>query len=164
MKIQNNPEKREKSIEIQRGAIEHRAIWMYLLMDEARKRGLDWDGFARSAILRCGHFHGTTKFPRTESLEKFGIAFATEELKKVFDMDVVACNDDEFIVEFHYCPLLTGWLTQTDNLEDLEKLCDIAMEGDRGIVAEYPSFAFDLQSTIARGDKVCRVVISRDRS
>ena len=164
MEIKNNPQSREPAIETQRNAIGHRALWMYYLMDEARKRGLDWDDFARAAILRCGHYHGQTKFPKTESLEAFGTAFATDDLIKVFDMDVIACNDDEFIVEFHYCPLVTGWMTQTQDAADLDKLCDIAMEGDRGIVAEYPGFAFDLQSTIARGDSVCRLVLTKVRS
>ena len=30
-----------------RKAIEHRATWMYLLLKEARDRGLEWDDFGR---------------------------------------------------------------------------------------------------------------------
>jgi len=41
-----------------RKAIEHRATWMYLLLKEARKRGLDWDDFAREAVRETGCFHG----------------------------------------------------------------------------------------------------------
>ena len=49
-------------------------------------------------------------------------------------------------------------------LDDIDALLltgDIAMDGDRGIIEEFPDFSFDLQSTIAKGDKVCRLVISR---
>jgi len=41
-----------------RKAIEHRATWMYLLLQEARDRGLDWDDFARPAIRATGCLGG----------------------------------------------------------------------------------------------------------
>ena len=41
-----------------RKAIEHRATWMYLLLQEARKRGLEWDDFARPAIRETGCLGG----------------------------------------------------------------------------------------------------------
>ena len=44
-----------------RKAIEHRATWMYLLLKEARDRGLDWDEFARPAILQTGCQGGPVK-------------------------------------------------------------------------------------------------------
>ncbi len=163
MAIKNNPKPHDSHIESIRNAIEHRATWMYFLMDEARKRGLDWEDFGREAILRCGRFHGSSKFPDTKSIKTFGDAFATEDLKKIFDMNIVQCDEDAFTVEFNYCPLLTGWMKQTGNEKDIELLCDIAMDGDRGIVETYPDFEFDLQSTIACGDDVCRLTISKKK-
>ena len=161
MGITNNPEEHGEHVEQLRNAIEHRATWMYLLMDEARKRGLDWDDFARKAIFKCGQFHGSTKFPDTDSIKEFGSAFAYDTLRDVFDMDVLELNEDRFVIEINYCPLVSGWLKQTTDEEDIAHLCDIAMDGDRGIVDQFPSFMFDLQSTIAKGDSVCRVVISK---
>ncbi len=162
MAIVNNAKEHGEHIGELRAAIGHRATWMYLLLDEARKRGLDWDDFARAAITKCGQFHGDTKFSPTESTQEFGSEFAGDTVKKVFDMDVVELNEEQFVVEFNYCPLITGWLTQTENEEDIQTLCDIAMDGDRGIIEKFPAFNFDLQSTIAKGDKVCRIVISRN--
>jgi hypothetical protein len=161
MAIVNTAKDHGEHIDQLRGAIEHRATWMYLLLDEARKRGLDWDDFARAAITKCGHFHGKTKFSPTESIQQFGTEFASKPVTDIFDMNVVELNDERFVVEFNYCPLVNGWLKQTDSEEDIDALCDIAMDGDRGIIEEFPAFSFDLQSTIARGDKVCRLVISR---
>ncbi len=149
MAIVNTPKEHGEQIEQLRGAIEHRATWMYLLLDEARKRGLDWDDFARKAVFRCGHFHGQTTFPPTDSIRQFGTGFATETAKNLFDMEVVELNDERFIVEFNYCPLISGWLKHTDSEEDIDHLCDIAMDGDRGIIEEFPAFSFELQSTIA---------------
>ncbi len=161
MKINNNPVKHNSHIDSIRNAIEHRATWMYLLMDEARKRGLEWEDFGRVAVLRCGHFHGRINFPDTESIKTFGQVFTSGDSKNIFDMNVIQCDEDAFIVEFNYCPLLSAWGKQTDNEKDIKLLCDIAMDGDRGIIEEYPKFNFDLQSTLACGDKVCRIVITK---
>ena len=79
-------------------------------------------------------------------------------------MEIVELTDERFIVEFNYCPLVSGWLKQTENEDDIETLCDIAMDGDRGVVDMFPAFDFDLQGTIAGGEKVCRLVFSRKPS
>ena len=42
-----------------RELLEHRAFWLYLLVDEAEKRGLDPRDFASAAITRCGVSQGT---------------------------------------------------------------------------------------------------------
>lgn len=42
-----------------RELLEHRAFWLYLLVDEAEKRGLDPKDFASAAITRCGVSQGT---------------------------------------------------------------------------------------------------------
>ena len=36
-----------------RELLEHRAFWLYLLTDEAEKRGLDPKDFASAAVTRC---------------------------------------------------------------------------------------------------------------
>ncbi len=161
MTIKNEATLSEPHVNDMRAAIEHRATWMYLLMDEARKGGLDWDDFARKAVLRCGRFHGDCKFSKTDDLQAFGKEFANEMVKKIFEMDVVELSEDRFVVEFHYCPLVSGWKKQNADDKDIEQLCDIAMDGDRGIVETFPAFNFELQDTIAKGDKVCRIIITK---
>ena len=42
-----------------RELLEHRAFWLYLLTDEAEKRGLDPKDFASAAVTRCGISQGT---------------------------------------------------------------------------------------------------------
>lgn len=161
MAIHNQSKINDDQTNVYRSMVEHRATWLYLLLDEARKRGLDWDDFARKAVFRCGCFHGETKFTKTEDLKKFASEFAGEVVKKVFEMDIKELSNDVFVVEFNYCPLVAAWMKQTDNEEDIAHLCDIAMEGDRGIISMLPKFEFDLQDTIASGGKVCRIVITK---
>ena len=41
-----------------REQLEHRALWMFFLCDEARKKGLEPTEYAPAAIRRCGLYQG----------------------------------------------------------------------------------------------------------
>jgi len=56
--IKNRPKHNNKILKAVRGTLEHRATWLYLLLDEAEKHGISSEDFAKAAILRCGCFHG----------------------------------------------------------------------------------------------------------
>ena len=49
----------------------------------------------------------------------------------------------------------------TDDEALIAEMCDIAMDGDRGIVKQYGNFEFHLGKTIAKGDPVCEITVSR---
>ena len=161
MAIVNQPSRTDPVTDKLRAAIEHRASWMYLLMDEARKRGLEWKDFARQAILRCGRFHGEVKFNSENDLEEFGKNFANSDVIKIFEMDVQEASKDRLYIEFHYCPLLAAWQKLGASGAECGELCDIAMDGDRGIVEACPSFTFHLGDTIAKGGKCCQITIKK---
>jgi len=159
-RITNKSTIAEKNIIEIRNAIEHRATWMSLLMDEARNSGLDWDDFARKAIFRCGCFQGkdiAAMCTDISDMKQFAEIFADEAGKKVFERNVTALSDDMLSIEFHYCPLVNAWIEQGFSDEDIAKLCDIAMDGDRGIVSNFPAFQFKLGKTIAQGNPVCEL-------
>ena len=73
--IENKCENRGQHCEDMRAAFEHRATWFYTLINEARKKGLDYD-FAREAILACGRFHRDHKYTKTDDLIVFAPEFA----------------------------------------------------------------------------------------
>ena len=78
-KIQNKPVCREAYVEKVRGAMHHRAQWLYLLLDEAKKRGADWEEIARAATSRCGCFQGAGLYEDWTdhtSLKSFAEVFA----------------------------------------------------------------------------------------
>lgn len=158
MPIKNEASIKDEHIRDVRAAIEHRATWFYCLLDEARKKGLDWDDFARKAIFRVGCFHGERNFTETSDLKEFPRQFPSELGKKVFEMEIVESTPDRYVVEFHYCPLVHAWQKLTDSEEEIALLCDIAMEGDRGIASTFPAFKFDIEEKIAEGGDVCRLV------
>ena len=58
MSIVNEPKIKNPLIVAIREQLEHRALWMYLLCDEAKKKGLNPEDFAPAAIKRCGLYQG----------------------------------------------------------------------------------------------------------
>ena len=158
--IQNKPTKTSPRAELQRSDFEHRATWFALLIDEAKKQGLD-TSFAHEAIRRCGRFHGETKYPRTDDLTEFAPQFANENVRETFEMEILEQSDERLSIDFHYCPLVAAWQKLGLPEEALPELCDIAMDGDRGIISTYPKFRFELGKTIAKGDDVCEIPISK---
>ncbi|HBR04107.1 MAG TPA: hypothetical protein DD738_16030 [Ruminiclostridium sp.] len=158
--IKNTPSKTSDKTELIRGAIEHRATWFALLIEEARKQGLD-TSFAHEAIRRCGAFHGNNKFPKTDDLTTFSPAFANEDVINAFEMELLENNEKHLHIDFHYCPLVAAWKKLGLPEEDMPELCDIAMDGDRGIISTYPNFTFNLGKTIAKGDDVCQIRIDK---
>ncbi len=143
-----------------RKAIEHRATWMYLLLKEARERGLEWDDFGRAAVKATGAIHGQARresMADPSSMEEFSRTFAAGTSRQVFEMDVVAADQERYYLDFHYCPLVNAWKKLGATPQDIEQLCDIAMDGDRGIAEKFPDFQFSLGETIAEGHPVCQI-------
>lgn len=158
-KIENTPRNTDdEMVNEMRKAFEHRATWMGLILEEAKKKGVDYEAIGRAAVSKTGCFHGKGIFDRRddESMESFKNTFLTELGQKMFEMDIVECDDDKLEVEFHYCPLVSGWMKQNFDDETIELLCDIAMDGDRSI-AEENNYEFKLGKTIAQGNDVCEV-------
>lgn len=164
-KIVNKPTNMENKVVALRKAIEHRATWMYYLLDEAKKAGCDMEKIGRAAVYRCGCFHGENKFKKTvtdsDDLREFLKVFADGTGQKIFDMEIVENDEHKLYVDFHYCPLVEAWQKLGVPDEELPLLCDIAMEGDRGIVSKFDGYIFDLESVIAKGEPVCKIRINK---
>lgn len=157
--ITNNKTINEPHINDLRSGIEHRATWFALMIKEAEKRGLD-TSFARDAIYNCGCFHGESKLPRTNDLSVFEEAFLPENTKKVFEMETEIKND-KLTVTFHYCPLVSAWQKLNISEEEIALYCDIAMDGDRGIISTYEEFEYELGDTIAQGKPICQLFVTK---
>lgn len=154
-----NKETDQKTADL-RNAVEHRATWCYCLVEEALKKGLDYD-FAHQAIYHCGQFHGNTNFPRTDDLQEFSKTFANENVQKIFEMEILKNDGKELSINFHYCPLVAAWKKLADDPNKIATLCDIAMDGDRGIISQFKFFEFHLGETIAHGGDHCEIRIQK---
>jgi len=149
-----------------RSAIEHRATWMGLMCLEAREAGADWEGIARRAVRATGGLHGERileSLAEDDGIPEFTEAFIPELTRKLFEMDVREVSKERLDIEFHYCPLVRAWQKIGLDGEMIATLCDIAMDGDRGI-AETAGLDFRLGETIAKGHHVCEVRFSKPRS
>lgn len=142
-----------------RAAIEHRATWMGLMCVEAKKAGADWEAIGRKAIMATGGLHGgriLDDMGNKEGIKPFTDSFLPELTQKLFEMDLKEVSEKKLDIEFNYCPLVTAWQKLGIDDEMIDTLCDIAMDGDRGIAAKT-GFDFVLGKTIAKGDSVCEV-------
>lgn len=153
----------DETLKRYRAAVEHRATWMGLMCLEAEKAGADWEAIARRAVRETGGLHGgriAGEMGTDTSMESFARAFIPEHVRQVFEMDILELSDGKLDIEFHYCPLVSAWQKLGMGEEMIATLCDIAMDGDRGIAGKT-GLRFKLGRTIARGHHVCEVCFSR---
>ena len=160
--IRNNPKHNNRIIKAIRETLEHRAAWLYLLLDEAEKRGINTDEFSKAAILRCGCFQGDHLITEagTKSLKGLKKTLFTLPARMVFEMKILACTDDQLDIDFHYCPLVAAWQSHGVADAQIAKLCDIAMQGDRGIARSF-GCELELGETIAKGYSKCEIRFKR---
>ena len=172
--IRNEPSRGGPLVTKVRGMYEHRAAWLYLLLDEARKKGLAWKDFAPDAILRCGRWSGAAfagaspGSPSGSPLSGSPLSLVALRKKgfsglgrRVFEMKVLRSTEAELDVEFHYCPLVSAWKKLGATDEELGEFCDIAMRGDAGIGEAFGA-RLELGETIAKGGATCRVKFVRE--
>ena len=160
--IKNYPKRNNKLIKAIRGLLEHRATWLYLLLDEAEKRGIKSEDFAKTAIMRCGCFQGDklTADANTKSLKGLKKKLFTLPARMVFEMKILVSTDDQLDIDFHYCPLVAAWQSHGVRDERIAELCDIAMQGDRGIAKSF-GCKLELGETIAKGYDKCEIRFKR---
>jgi len=158
-KIQNTANSVDEITTVNRAAIEHRATWMGLIYDEMVKAGIDAESIIRRAIKRCGHIHGENikkRCTNPENCDDFRKAFLNDLGLKTFDMRPVNADNDSLSVDFHYCALVNAWQKLGFDDKTCDLLCDMAMDGDRGI-AEVMGLTLTLDETIAKGCTACKL-------
>jgi hypothetical protein len=157
-KIKNIPKRNNFLLKAIRGTLEHRATWLYLLLKEAEKKGVKWEDIGPPAIKACGHLHGKEliHLGGTSSLKGLKNKLFTLPAQIIFDMKILESTDDKLYINFGYCPLVAAWQKIGCTDEEIGRLCDIAMEGDRGIAESYGG-KMELGDTIANGYNRCQI-------
>ena len=160
--IQNTANTVEEIVNVNRSQIEHRATWMGLIYDELVKAGIDAEPIMRRAIKRCGVMHGENfkkQCADPSSCVDFKDAFLGDETKvgpQSFNMSDIAADRGNVTVNFHYCALVNAWKKLGFSDDTCALLCDMAMDGDRGI-AEAMGLTLSLTDTIAKGCATCKL-------
>lgn len=157
--IKNIAHKSNPGLDGQRNICERRATTIAYMLDEAKKQGLK-DDFARTAIYRYGEDMGipmNKNMKNPDDLKEFESKFAAMPHRDIYEMTTEECSDERLLLHFHYCPYVKAWMEQGWSQEEIENLCDIAMEGDRAIGNSFPNLMFTLGKTIAQGNPVCEL-------
>ncbi|WP_234124246.1 L-2-amino-thiazoline-4-carboxylic acid hydrolase [Clostridium hydrogenum] len=154
--------KDDEVVNIQRGAIGHRATWTGLTYCKAKEAGIPEEvieKILRDAISQTGQVQGAeikSQCENPENVECFADTFFTPNTIKTFELELKNKDADRLDIEFHHCPLLKAWQDLGFDDSTCEKLCDIAMDGDRNI-AKAMGYEFHLGDTIANGCKTCQI-------
>jgi hypothetical protein len=162
-KIKNEAVPTNEVGEVNRAQIEHRATWMGLIYDEMVKAGIDAEPIIRRAIKRCGRVHGENIKKRCANpadCRDFRVSFLGDLSAKTFDMRPIVADEGSLSVDFHYCALVTAWQKLGFDDKTCDLLCDMAMDGDRGI-AEVMGLSLELNETIAKGCPHCKLRFRR---
>ena len=154
--IKNLPTIDDELIVKLRKASENRGLWFFYLMKEAHVKGYDIEDFAHKAIREVGHSN-RPKYPDTDDLKVFVEHFMDDINRRLFEMELVSLDENEAKIDFHYCPMCGMWTQLTEDQEFLEKICDIAMDVDRGLFDTYDCFEFSLGKTICQGNDTCEI-------
>lgn len=155
-KIQNEAKIKFSLVKKVREQLEHRAMWLALLVEEAEKKGLKAEDFARSAIFNCGCIQGKDLAHGSTSFKTLRKNLFTKPAQWMFEMKVKECNDDHLSIDFHYCPLVKAWQKMGLSDEKIATLCDTAMCGDRGIASQFGG-KLNLEKVIAKGEPICEI-------
>lgn len=141
-----------------RSAIEDRAAYLYLLLKEMQAaQGEAAIEMAKRAIFRYGQLKGEAIGPMASPID-----FVRHQMRpgrrEIFDKEVVEETAQRSEIRFHYCPLVQAWKRLGASESELAQLCDIAMEGDMGMVSQAP-FSLRIAGSIAKGDDCCRLIL-----
>lgn len=159
LNIAESNNKKDDAIAVNRAQIEHRATWLGLIYEEMIIAGIDAEPILRRAIRRCGMIHGASfkaKCNNPEDCNDFRSVFLNEIGINTFEMKNIRTDKDNVYIDFYYCPLVEAWKKLGFDDERCATLCDIAMEGDRGI-ADAMGLKLDLEKTIAQKCETCKL-------
>jgi hypothetical protein len=139
-----------------RAANETRGLWYFMLLKSAARYGLDLETYAHGAVRKVGQYY-RKRNPDTESIPEFIGAFLSEHVTKQFHAELASLTDEEAIVHFHYCPMAGMWQKLSNDGKLIEKICDCAMDVDRGLFDLYEHIGFELVHSIVSGHDVCKL-------
>lgn len=151
----------ERLTEIEKARYD-RYAQQHFICDELMKHFIDIE-VTRNAMRRCGVWHAETVFPEKSDLYEIEKVFVNDETQPLFEMESEV-TPDRWVVQFHYCPAVACWQKLGVSEENIRQYCDIGMDGDRGIFSHYPDLEMELTKTIAWGDDVCEVIVTRKKN
>ena len=141
-----------------RAAIGDRAIYLALLLRSFAKvlPLKDVERLARQAIYEFGMLKG--KADQTKMTpQKWVNHHVTSGGADLFNSRTI-CEEGACEQQMTYCPLIIGWQEVGCSEQEMDLLCDIAMEVDRGR-ADFHGIPYEINERLAKGASFCRLVL-----
>lgn len=147
-----------ETIEKVRAAIKDRAIYLALLFRSYSKvlPAKEAQRCAREAIFEFGRIKAQ-KDPSPFSAEKWVEGHVDKGSSEVFASQILI-NKENCVQQMTVCPLVEAWRELGCDQQEIELLCEIAMEGDHGRAA-FHGVSLEITHTLAKGDAFCRLVL-----
>ncbi len=150
----------ELGVQKVRAAIGDRALYLALLY-RSFSNALPKDEverLAREAIHEFGLYKGKSDLHKMtpKSWVEHHVTCGGADL---FESKVVI-GDDQCEQQMTYCPLMAAWKELGCSDAEMDLLCDIAMEVDRGR-ADFHGIPYELNESLAKGDPFCRLVLKQ---
>ena len=148
-----------KTTEAVRSAIEDRATYLFFLLKEMEKAvgPEEAERLAGQAVYRYGQTKGQRMAPLDTPAD-----FIAHQMRpgrqEIFDKEAIEAGEARGEIRFHYCPLVEAWERLGATPEEISRLCDVAMQGDHGMLSHTP-LALELPHSIARGDAYCQLIL-----
>lgn len=149
-------------VEKVRAAIKDRALYLALLY-RSFSRALpaeQAENLARQAIFEYGRLRGKRDSGKITP-EAWVESHIIRGSGDVFESRVIKA-EDYCEQQMTFCPLVEAWQGLGCSAEEIDLLCDIAMEVDRGRAA-YHDISLEITHRIAAGDSKCCLVLKKNK-
>lgn len=150
---------REEYLEGVRGANGTRAQWFHLMLEEAKKHGIDSDEFCKATIYAFGVERGRKYGVCEGNPGKMAEMLYNSNGQDVFEMELVEKSDERGLLRFHYCPLAATWKSMGLPAEDVAELCRLACYSDFAR-ADSAGVNLEFDAQIGAGDDTCDLVFT----
>jgi len=143
-----------------RAAIADRALYLALLYRSFSKAlpPEQVEKLAREAIYEFGQLKGKADnkpiTPRDWVENHISCGGAD-----LFETEIVQ-TDEQCEQRMTFCPLMVGWKELGCSPQEMDLLCDIAMEVDRGR-ADFHGIPYEIGERLAKGDSFCRLILKK---
>lgn len=141
-----------------RAAIADRALYLALLYRSFSKAlsPEQVEKLAREAIYEFGQLKGKAdnKSITPKEWVEHHVDCGGADL---FETEIIQA-DNRCEQRMTFCPLILGWQELGCSPQEMDLLCDIAMEVDRGR-ADFHGIPYEIGERLAKGDSFCRLVL-----
>ncbi|MBI4700604.1 MAG: L-2-amino-thiazoline-4-carboxylic acid hydrolase [Deltaproteobacteria bacterium] len=154
------PSRAQAPVAAIRAAVKDRATWLAVLYRQlcTALPAAEVERHARAAIYEYGRLKAAKDPPGMDAR-----LWVERHMAKgsglVFDSEIEV-REDGAVQRMRHCALVEAWREIGFSTEQIDLLCDIAMEGDRGRAAAH-GLELAIEQRIGRGDPCCTLRLRR---